>query len=187
VPGSDGLSKSVEKMRADGVPDLAIRNFEHHYELLAKGDAGMLAESEIEPVESVPDADDLPDGGDAARDALDRTVVLKLNGGLGTSMGMTRAKSLLEAKDGLSFLDVIARQVLHLRHTHDAPLPLIFMNSFRTSSDTMDALARYADLPVDGLPLEFLQNREPKLLSKDLSPVSFPKKPRCAAPGCSRA
>ncbi len=51
------------------------------------------------------------------------------------------------------------------------------MNSFRTSTDTMDALARYAELPVDGLPLEFLQNREPKLLAEDLSPVSFPKNP----------
>ena len=87
-----GLGESVEKMRAEGVADLAIRNFEHYYGLLEAGEAGMLAESEIEPVESVPDADELPDGGDAARDALDRTVVLKLNGGLGTSMGMTRSR-----------------------------------------------------------------------------------------------
>jgi UTP--glucose-1-phosphate uridylyltransferase len=67
--------------------------------------------------------------------------------------------------------------VLHLRREHDAPLPLMFMNSFRTSADTMDALARYADLPVAGLPLEFLQNREPKLLTKDLTPVSWPRDP----------
>jgi UTP--glucose-1-phosphate uridylyltransferase len=53
----------------------------------------------------------------------------------------------------------------------------MFMNSFRTSADTMDALARYADLPVDGLPVEFLQNREPKLLSKDLTPASWVKDP----------
>ena len=51
------------------------------------------------------------------------------------------------------------------------------MNSFRTSADTMAALARYDDLPVEGLPLEFLQNKEPKLLAKDLSPVSYPKDP----------
>jgi UTP--glucose-1-phosphate uridylyltransferase len=77
----------------------------------------------------------------------------------------------------MSFLDVIARQVLHLREEHDAPLPLMFMNSFRTSSDTMDALARYSDLPVEGLPLEFLQNREPKLRSDDLTPVSWSRDP----------
>ena len=71
----------------------------------------MLPESEIEPVEELPDAEELPDDRDGAG-ALDRAVVIKLNGGLGTSMGMTQAKSLLEVKDGLSFLDIIARQVL---------------------------------------------------------------------------
>jgi UTP--glucose-1-phosphate uridylyltransferase len=114
---------------------------------------------------------------EAASAALRTTVVVKLNGGLGTSMGMERAKSLLCVRKGMSFLDVIARQVLNLRREHDAPLPLIFMNSFRTSADTMDALARYADLPVEGLPLEFLQNREPKLLVDDLTPVSWPRDP----------
>ena len=89
--------------------------------------------------------------------------MIKLNGGLGTSMGMARAKSLLCVRRGLSFLDVIARQVLHLRREYGATLPLIFMNSFRTSADTLAALARYDDLAVDGLPLEFLQNKEPKL------------------------
>jgi len=51
------------------------------------------------------------------------------------------------------------------------------MNSFRTSADTLEALARYEDLPVEGLPLEFLQNKEPKLLAKDLSPATWPKDP----------
>ena len=105
------------------------------------------------------------------------TVVIKLNGGLGTSMGMDRAKSLLCVRRGLSFLDIIARQVLHVREKYDAPLPLLFMNSFRTCDDTMAALARYDDLPVEGLPLDFLQNKEPKLLAKDLTPVSYPKDP----------
>src|SRR3954470_19962701 len=114
--------------------------------------------------------------GDGAA-AIRSTAVIKLNGGLGTSMGMERAKSLLCVGRGLSFLDIIARQALHLRKQYDATLPLIFMNSFRTSADTMAALARYDDLPVDGLPLEFLQNKEPKLLLKDLSPASYPKDP----------
>jgi UTP--glucose-1-phosphate uridylyltransferase len=103
--------------------------------------------------------------------------VIKLNGGLGTSMGMDRAKSLLCVRRGLSFLDIIARQILHLRTEYDATLPLLFMNSFRTSEDTMDAIARYQDLPVPGLPLEFLQNKEPKLLAQDLVPASWPKDP----------
>jgi UTP--glucose-1-phosphate uridylyltransferase len=77
----------------------------------------------------------------------------------------------------MSFLDVIARQVLHLRQEYDVALPLLFMNSFRTSADTLDALARYADLPVPGLPLEFRQNMEPRLLESDLMPVEWPEDP----------
>jgi UTP--glucose-1-phosphate uridylyltransferase len=175
VPGK-GLERSTEKMRADGVAELAIRNFAHYYELLEHGDAGMLAESEIEPVDTVPDAEDLPDGGDSARDALDRTVVLKLNGGLGTSMGMTRAKSLLEAKDGLSFLDVIARQVLTMRRRTGARLPLVLMNSFYTRNDTLAALERYPDLPAD-VPLDFVQGKVPKIRADDLEPISWPGDP----------
>src|SRR3954465_9103562 len=171
--GESGLKKSVEKMRADGVADLAIRNFVHYYRLLEEGDAGVLPESEIEPVEEVPDADELEEGGDAAHDALDRTLVLKLNGGLGTSMGMTRAKSLLEAKDGLSFLDVIARQVLHVRERTGARLPLVLMNSFYTRDDSLEALARYPDLKAD-VPLDFVQGKVPKLLADSLEPASGP-------------
>jgi UTP--glucose-1-phosphate uridylyltransferase len=172
----EGLEHSVEKMRADGVADLAIRNFSHHYERLQAGEQGMLAESEIEPVEDVPDAEQLPDGGDAAREALDRTVVVKLNGGLGTSMGMTKAKSLLEAKDGLSFLDVIVRQVLEVRRRSGARLPLVLMNSFATRDDTLAALEGYPELPAD-VPLDFVQGKVPKIGAEDLEPVSWPDDP----------
>jgi UTP--glucose-1-phosphate uridylyltransferase len=136
----------------------------------------MIPESAIEPVD-MEALRDVEVADDDAAAAIRTTAVIKLNGGLGTSMGMERAKSLLCVRRGLSFLDIIARQVLHLRTVHDAPLPLLFMNSFRTSADTMAALARYEDLPVEGLPLEFIQNKEPKLLAKDLAPVSWPKDP----------
>ena len=92
-------------------------------------------------------------------------------------MGMDRAKSLLPVHDGLTFLDVIARQVLALREQFGVPLPLLMMNSFRTSRDTMEALGAYPELPVGELPLEFLQNREPKLLASDLTPVDWPADP----------
>src|SRR3954464_3469269 len=174
--GSAGLNRARDKMVAAGVDEVAIETFAHYYRLLEHGETGMIPESAIEPVdmESLAGVDVSPE--DAAA-AIRTTAVIKLNGGLGTSMGMDRAKSLLCVRRGLSFLDIIARQVLHLRQVHDARLPLLFMNSFRTSADTMAALARYADLPVEGLPLEFLQNKEPKLLAKDLSPASWPKDP----------
>jgi UTP--glucose-1-phosphate uridylyltransferase len=173
---ADGLTRSLEKMRADGVADLAIRNFEHYYRLLEEGDAGMLPESELEPARDVQDAEDLEDGGDAAREALDRTVVLKLNGGLGTSMGMTRAKSLLEAKDGLTFLDVVARQVLRLRERSKARIPLVLMNSFYTRGDSIAALERYPELKAD-VPLDFVQGKIPKLTAGELEPVEWADDP----------
>ena len=163
-------------MVAAGLDEVAIETFAHYYRLLEHGETGMIPEAAIEPVDMEALRDVEVSDDEAAR-ALRTTAVIKLNGGLGTSMGMDRAKSLLCVRRGLSFLDIIARQVLHLREKYDAPLPLIFMNSFRTSEDTMAALARYEDLPTEGLPLEFLQNREPKLLAKDLSPVAWPKDP----------
>ena len=64
---------------------------------------------------TVPALADLTRRREPGADALGSTVVIKLNGGLGTSMGMDRAKSLLPVRDGLTFLDIIARQVLAAR------------------------------------------------------------------------
>ncbi|SDN18697.1 UTP--glucose-1-phosphate uridylyltransferase [Nocardioides szechwanensis] len=174
--GSPGLQRARAKMVDAGVDEVAIETFAHYYRLLEHGETGMIPESSIEPVD-MQALSDVEVDDEVAAEAIRHTAVIKLNGGLGTSMGMDRAKSLLCVRRGLSFLDIIARQVLHLRAEYDAPIPLIFMNSFRTSADTMAALGRYTDLPVDGLPLEFLQNKEPKLLEKDLSPAAYPKDP----------
>jgi UTP--glucose-1-phosphate uridylyltransferase len=168
------VSAATEKMRGEGLPEVAVETFAHYEELLREGDQGVIRESEIEPLDSLPDARELPpaDGG-----ALDHVVVLKLNGGLGTSMGMTRAKSLIEVKQGVSFLDVIVRQVLDLRSRHGARVPLLFMNSFATRDDTLAALERYPELAVDGLPLDFVQGKVPKLLADSLEPVEWPADP----------
>ena len=167
-----GLKMCRQKMADAGVEKTAIDVFAHYYRLIQHGETGMIPESSIKPIEMEALADvEVPD--ETAADAIRTTVVIKLNGGLGTSMGMDRAKSLLCVRRGLSFLDVIARQVLHLRKEYQAPLPLIFMNSFRTSADTLAALARYQDLAVEGLPLEFLQNKEPKIRVDNLEPVSW--------------
>jgi UTP--glucose-1-phosphate uridylyltransferase len=173
---ADGLQQSVEKMRADGVGDAAIATFEDAYRRLQAGEQGMLAEADIEPVPDVPDAGELPDDAEAARSALDAAVVIKLNGGLGTSMGMARAKSLLEVKDGRTFLDLIAEQMLALRESSGARLPLVLMNSFATREDSLAALARHAGLESD-VPPDFVQNKVPKLAEEDLTPASWPDDP----------
>src|SRR3569833_1468995 len=120
-----GLEASVDKMRGDGVGDAAVQAFADAYERLREGETGVLAEAEIEPVPDVPDAYELPEVEPEAGGAIDHAVVVKLNGGLGTSMGMSGPKSLVEVKDGLTFLDVIVRQVLGLRERAGARLPLV--------------------------------------------------------------
>jgi UTP--glucose-1-phosphate uridylyltransferase len=171
----EGLEQARAKMRDADVDPVAIEVFTHYYRLVESGETGMIPESSIEPVD-IPSLDDLDLPDPVPTDGLSRTAVIKLNGGLGTSMGLDRAKSLLEVRDGLSFLDVIARQVLWAREEYGVRLPLVFMDSFRTSADTVEALSGY-DLAVDGLPLDFLQNKEPKLRADDLTPVTWPADP----------
>jgi UTP--glucose-1-phosphate uridylyltransferase len=168
------VSAATEKMRREGLPEIAIDTFAHYEQRLREGDQGTLPEAELEPLTGVPSSDQLPG---ASGSALEQVVVLKLNGGLGTSMGMTKAKSLLEVKEGHTFLDVIARQVLHLREQHDAAIPLLLMNSFATRGDTLAALERYPELRIEGLPLDFVQGKVPKLLADGFEPVSWPVDP----------
>ena len=168
----EGLQASVEKMRREGVPDAAVATFRHYYEQLAAGESGKVPERAIEPVHKLWHADELSD----ADTPLDQAVVIKLNGGLGTSMGMARAKSLLEVKDGMAFLDVIARQILALREATGARLPLVLMNSFHTREDSLALLERYDDLASD-VPFDFVQHMEPKLLVDGLAPAEWPEDP----------
>jgi len=173
----EGLRLATEKMSAAGVAPVAVAVFEHYYRELEAGATGLIREDAIAPLLDPPrlDAVDVPD--EQAREALGRTVMIKLNGGLGTSMGMHRAKSLLPVRDGRTFLDLIVGQVRHARARWGARLPLVFMDSFRTREDTLAALSSYPDLAVAGLPLDFLQSQEPKLRTDDLTPVTWPADP----------
>ena len=171
--GNAGLDAAITAMQRAGVDETAILTFAHYYAQLEGGVTGMIPEAGIEPVDIHSIGDVVVRPTDAAH-AIRTTAVIKLNGGLGTSMGMDYAKSLLSVRSGLSFLDIAVRQVLHLRGAYHARLPLIFMNSYRTSRDTRDAIARYETLATPGLPLEFLQNKEPRLRVDDLTPVAWP-------------
>ena len=108
---------------------------------------------------------------------LGRLAVIKLNGGLGTSMGLSGPKSLLEVKPGTSFLDALATQVLALRERYRARLPLVLMNSAATRGPSLDALRRYDGLHVPGVPLDFPQGREPKIRAGDWLPARWPADP----------
>lgn len=169
------LDLARAKMRDGGVSDLAIEVFSSYYDQLASGQTGLIPEFTIEPLGNVESLAEIEIDPGLATEALSRTVVVKLNGGLGTSMGMDRAKSLLPVRDGKTFLDIMCDQIRHLRSVYGVTLPLIFMNSFRTRTDTLAALP--ADMRVEGIDVDFVQGREPKLRVDDLSPVSWPADP----------
>ena len=163
-------------MEAAGLPEAAITAFSHHLERYLAGDTGTLGREQIEPVSTLAEIEG-SEPTDRDSELLARTVVIKLNGGLGTSMGLEAAKSLIEVRPGTSFLDLIARQVLALRQRTESSIPLILMNSFRTASDTSEALAAYPGLATNGLPTGFLQHRVPKIHSEDRLPVAWAADP----------
>jgi len=166
----------ARKMTAEGLPQVAIDAFRHDYGRLCAGEQGKISAADIETIDDLPDAEQLAGARDAGIAVLDRAIVLKLNGGLGTSMGLSRAKSLLPAKAGRSFLDIIIEQTLHLRRTHGCRLPLVLMNSFRTREDATAVLARYPEIASD-VPADFLQHKVPRILAADQTAVTWEQNP----------
>ena len=121
---ADHVAAALDKMRAAGAHPAELAALTRRLEQLDDPDAGRLPGDALEPLDDLRCSTTFPSRTAAqARDVLDRLVVVKLNGGLGTSMGLSGPKSLLEVKHGRSFLDVIATQVLALREHHGAPAP----------------------------------------------------------------
>ncbi len=172
----DELSSQVrKKMEAAGLSAAAIRAFLYQYAKLEQNEAGLIPENSISPLGPVTSIEDETVSGDRSNVAS-QTVVLKLNGGLGTSMGLEKAKSLLKVREELTFLDVIARQFLQIRSAVAPQLRLVLMNSFSTSSDTAAALSSYPELG-DPRQLELMQNKVPKIDANSLLPAEWPQNP----------
>ena len=167
----------ADQMRDAGLPQIVIDSFRYYYGLLIEGATGYIGRDEAGPVATLADYANLTRrDADAGARSLNRAVVLKLNGGLGTGMGMDGPKSLLVVKNGLTFLDIIVNQVVHLRQTTGARLPLVLMDSYNTKEESLAALARHTDFHQD-LPLDFLQHKQPKIWKETLTPVEWPADP----------
>ncbi len=164
-------------MEAAGVNEPAIKAFERAYAQLVAKETAFLPERVIAPVKSLPDADDLPEPtSDETASLLAQAAILKLNGGLGTSLGLEKAKSLLEVRPGVTFLDLTAQQILHFRATSGANVGFLLMNSYSTSDDTRAFLAQHPELgSADAI--ELLQNKTPKIAVSTLEPASSPGNP----------
>lgn len=167
----------AQKMRKAHQPAVLMRAFRHYYTQLVEGATGYIPNKEAQPVATLPTVEGLATYRDAGQSALDRTAVIKLNGGLGTTMGMNGPKSLVQVKGEFTFLDIISHQILYLRCQHNVRLPFVLMNSFNTQAATRKALASYTDLLAQDVPFDFMQHQIPKILKADLSPVTWPADP----------
>lgn len=170
---SSGLDNALELMRKDGAAKEAREVFSHYFGILKSGQTGLIPEDDISPFTDPLDGTGLKYTDQERRDALAQTAVIRLNGGLGTSMGLEGPKTLLTVRDQKNFLDICVSQVLSARERYDVTLPLIFMDSYSTDAATLEYLGRYPTLPVDGLPLSFLQSREPRLVAQTLEPLTL--------------
>lgn len=166
-------------MKGVGLSDAAISAFRHSVQVLESKQSMLIPEEDIQPAEGVADWEELVAATPVAdAELLAQAVLIKLNGGLGTSMGLQKAKSLLEIKPGVTFLDLIVRQVQSLRAAAGYPVNLLLMNSFSTAEDTMAHLSRYTEGGfADPDKVQMLQNRVPKLKTDTLEPVSYPANP----------
>jgi UDP-N-acetylglucosamine pyrophosphorylase len=164
-----------EKMKAEGLGEAAITAFKYSYSRLLSGDKGMISEKEISASKDVKKLEDIQKTIKQDPSLLKTTAVVKLNGGLGTGMGLDKAKSLLEVKDKDTFLDLIAKQVVDMRAKYGG-VKFMLMNSFSTSEDTMAFLKKYPELAKDKS-IEFVQNKVPKIAKADLTAAACPSSP----------
>lgn len=180
----DTFELSARKMQDNGMSDMAISQFRRLYDVWRQGETGAwIRESSVEPLTNVPSFHDVYETIDHERaaQAFAKTAFLKLNGGLGTSMGLACAKSLLPVRrhkaKQMRFIDIIIGQVLTARNRLHVPLPLTFMNSFRTAQDTMQVLESMPQVRCEGIPSQIIQHVEPKIAAATGEPVNYPANP----------
>jgi len=164
---SKHLSSFILKMEKERLPPVVIDTFSYYYKQILAGETGLVFDKDIRPVDpnEIEDFNNIKDFASAGRNVLKNTVIITLNGGLGTSMGLTTAKSLLEVKKDKTFLEIILNQAEQLG------VKLALMNSFSTHEDTISAISKLN--PID-FPLLFQQHKFPKILQEGFGPVSWP-------------
>ena len=174
-PMEEAFKPFEDKMRAAGMGDAAVGAFQRYYGMWLSNESGMISEADIDPAQGLPTLDALED---ADPELFGQAVVIKLNGGLGTGMGLQGPKSMLPVREGANFLDLMVKQILDLREQSGANVRLLLMNSFSTSEDTLGHLAQYE---AQGLAaaddVEMMQNQIPKIDAETKAPAVDPQEP----------
>ena len=117
-------------MKNSGCTAAQIERFCSRVDSVLSGAGTSIPESEIKPIEDLTALEDVEPDASLLRQA----AVIKLNGGLGTSMGLTGPKGLLEVKDGHDFYSILHHQMERFSEKLKFRPPLIFMNSFSTAN-----------------------------------------------------
>ena len=166
-----------EKMRSAGIHELVIDLFLYYYAQLTSGENGCLPEADILPIKpgALTDYQNLSGYSKQGEEALKHAAIIKLNGGLGTTMGLESPKGMLPVKDDFSFLDISIKQVTVLNNRFNIKIPFILMNSFNTAVETGKILKKYPEIKTP-LPSTFIQNKYPKIFQQSLQPASWPKR-----------
>ncbi len=154
-------------MEKENLPPVLIDNFVYYYNKVISGEKGIIYDKDIECVREneIDDAKDLSEYTGAGKKVIKKSIRIVLNGGLGTSMGLSKAKSLIEVRNGKTFLDIIVRQA------GKSNVKLAFMNSFNTHEDTVAALKK---MNLSAFPVMFLQHKFPKILREGFAPAIWP-------------
>ena len=166
----DHLAAFTEKMQQEGLQPLVIETFAYYYNKLLTGETGLIYDREIQPVKAgeIEDFKNLNKYAAAGQRVFNHAVRIVLNGGLGTTMGLTGPKSLIKAKNGKTFLEIILKQA------ENSGVQLALMNSFNTQDATLAALSKLKPSPA---PLQFIQHKFPKIQQQDLTPAAWPQNP----------
>lgn len=146
----------LKKIIRSGASVNVVKQFETYYDQFVLGETGMLDWHDVSPL-SKANLKDSAHWVDEDPSLINRVAILKLNGGLGTSMGCVGPKCLISVSEKMTFLDISLTQMLNQRRQYDADIPFVLMNSFRTSEETLTVLP---DIPFVYC---FKQNKFPRL------------------------
>jgi len=174
------LNKELDKLIKTSKPEnqeqmrLQFDGYERLFEryLQEKGDAvnwekiSLLPDSMVKPYQELKALQAKQD----ICSMLNKLVVLKLNGGLGTSMGCTGTKSLISVRNELTFLDLTVQQIENLNKTYSCNVPLVLMNSFNTDEETEKILRKYQKMNV--VVHTFNQSKYPRINRESLLPIA---------------
>ncbi|MFN3603504.1 MAG: UTP--glucose-1-phosphate uridylyltransferase [Leptonema sp. (in: bacteria)] len=171
------IQQNLQRMMAHNLNSFIIDDFIQKLKKVYNGETGLVDFKNVTELKSedILDLKELPFQLDydskITQEIAKKVALIQLNGGLGTSMGLQKAKTLLKIKDSYTFLDIILKQLHYLREKTQTPVPLLFMNSFNTSQDTLAYPGIQHLNQSMGLPEEFLQNKIPRISKDTLLPI----------------